>query len=69
MAHLGISNRLGKNSCKLEEHAAALVEDLDAGCDFEVFTDGKVERVESWLGVPEEIRDVENVRGYSMVSV
>jgi hypothetical protein len=40
---------------------AALVEDLDAGFDFEVFAHGGVERVEGGFGVPEEVGGVEHV--------
>lgn len=63
MAHLSIRNGFGENGCEFKENAAALVENLDAGCDFEVFADGKVEWVEGWLGVPEEVWDVEDIGG------
>lgn len=61
MAHLGIGNGLGKNGSELQEDRAALVEDLDTWRDFEVLAYGEVERVESWLRVPEEVWDVEDI--------
>lgn len=60
-AHLGVGDRVGQDLGQVEEDAAALVEDLDARVDFEVFADGGVERVEGWFRVPEEVGDVENV--------
>lgn len=69
MAHLGISNGFGKDGCEFQKHGTALVEDFDAGCDFEVLPDGEVEGVEGWLGIPEEIRDVEDIGCWYFVSL
>lgn len=69
MAHLSIGNGLGKNGSELQEDRTALVEDLDAWRNFEVLADGEVERVEGWLGVPEEVWDVEDIGRWDFVSL
>jgi hypothetical protein len=60
-AHLGIVDRVGQNLGEVEEDAAALIEDLDAWVDFEVFADGDVEGVQGRLRVPEEVRHVQDI--------
>lgn len=51
--HLVIGDVLGENLGEVEEDAAALVEDLDAGFDLEVFAHGAVEGVEGGFGIPD----------------
>ena len=44
--HLLIADAVGQNLAQVQEHLAALVKDLDARLDLEVFADGGVEWVE-----------------------
>jgi hypothetical protein len=59
--HLLVADRIRQDFAEVEENLAALVEDLDAGFDFEVFADGGVEWVERGFRVPEEVGGVEHV--------
>lgn len=62
--HLVISNRIGQDLSEVEEDATALIKDLDARLDLEVFAYGVVERMESRLAVPEEVGRVEHIGRY-----
>lgn len=61
-SHFLVGDAVGQDLAEVEEDLAALVEDLDAGFDFEVFADGGVEGVEGGFRVPEEGGVVEEVR-------
>ena len=52
--HLLVADAVGQNLAEVEEDLAALVEDLDAGFDLEVFAHGGVEGVQGGFRVPEE---------------
>jgi hypothetical protein len=60
-SHFLVADAVAQNLAKVEEDLAALVEDLDAWLDLEVFADGGVEGVQGGLRVPEEGRVVEEV--------
>jgi hypothetical protein len=59
--HLDVGDLVREDLGEVEEDAAALVQDLDARFDLEVFAYTLVERVESGFGVPEEFGGVEHV--------
>lgn len=65
VVHLVVGDGVGEDGSEVEKVAAALVEDLGAGVDFEVVADGVVEGVERGLGVPEEVGDIEDVGGWT----
>jgi len=44
--HFLVADAVGQDLAQVEEDLAALVEDLDAGLDFEVFADGGIEGVQ-----------------------
>lgn len=59
--HFVIGDRVGQHLGEVEEHAAPLVEDLDARLDLEVLAHGDVQRVQRGLALPEEVGDVEDI--------
>jgi hypothetical protein len=59
--HLDVSDLVGEDFGEVEEDAAALVQDLNARFDLEVFAHTLVEGVQGGLGVPEEFGGVEHV--------
>ncbi|KAF7545351.1 hypothetical protein G7046_g9584 [Stylonectria norvegica] len=61
VAHLGVGDGVGEDLGEVEEDAAALVEDLDAGVYLEVFADGSVEGMQRGLRVPEEVGYIKDI--------
>lgn len=59
--HLDVRDLVRKDLSEVEEDAAALVQDLNARFDLEVFAHTLVEGVQGGLGVPEEFGGVEHV--------
>lgn len=60
-AHFGVGDGVGEDLGEVEEHAAPLVEHLDARVDLQVLPDGGVQGVEGGLRVPEEVGDVKDI--------
>ena len=59
--HFHVGDLVGEDFSEVEEDTAALVEDLDARFDLEVFAHALVEGVECWFRVPEEFGSVQHV--------
>lgn len=56
----GVGEHLGQ----VQKDAAAFVQDLDARFDLEVLAHADVERMQCRFAFPEEVGDVEHVRGW-----
>jgi len=63
-AHLRICDRVGQYLGKIEKDTAVFIQHFDSRSDFEVFPNGAVQGMESGLGIPEEVRNIEDVRCY-----
>lgn len=61
--HLGVGDGVGEDLCKVQEDAAALVEDLDSWVDLEVVANCGVERSQGRFGFPEEVGYGKDVGG------
>lgn len=59
--YLAVGHAIRQHFGEVEEDATALVEHLNARFDLEILAQRGVEWVKGWLGVPEEIGDVEDV--------
>lgn len=59
--HFVICNRIRQDFRQVKKDSTAFVQYLDARFDLQIFANGKVERMESRFGFPEEVGDVEHV--------